>query len=342
MTITWKNIPLGGGGGTPTRVGASVTELNAPGVPEDGALGEIRLGAWPNRHSLPLIYDASISKWASEEITVIRQLDPMTMDLGNRSGSELLTWTKIDNEAPYARSFTQTTAQIDLSSAAFAGGTGTIPVHDTASDHSSNPFQPGTVWIRDNAISVGSVTPGVPGSLNNCTLVQGSGGIIPATVDVVQDYTGGYGLEPLVVKWAAEMYAAGFQIYEFLSSLMNPAPDGKRLSIAPYWRQFNDGDGATAPRGTYLATGGLGLGNQIISGTNPGGDKASERSFFYTTAAVASTATVGGSVGAAGWQPSPIVPTKRYIIPQLYGKMEAGAIDTGEVLDTKLSVKWVG
>lgn len=288
----------------------------------DGQEALITLGAWPNLHVIRLFWNLAAGVWIGAEKTVLTQNDTTAMDLGNRSGAQLLDWSELAYSIPYAKSYAQLTAAPDLSSAAFTGGTGVLTVDSTLSPH-TDPFAPsGTLRIRDNVITYTGKT---GTTFTGCTRTSGSGGVIPVSVDVVQGAPGGWGMVPETVGFAAEGYAAGFRLQESLIALTNAAPGGKRISVAPYWRQAAVGDGVSPV--PVPPAGGLGLGAIMVSGVADGGAKTDERSFFETE---------------NGWTDLPFAPTKRYLTPTVVAKMEAGAIDTGEVLDAMLRVRWVG
>jgi hypothetical protein len=109
---------------------------------------------------------------------------------------------------------------------------------------------------------------------------------------------------------------------------MNPSAETvhKVLEIAPYWIQYDDLDGSIAPADP--PTGGIGFSTSLFSGTTLTTAKPQERPFFMR-------ANDWGDFPALSW-------TKRYLLPHLYGRMASGALDTGQILDTKLHVRWVG
>ena len=327
----WLPVPLAGGDGggdtaEPARVGSTVAELNAAGVPSDGQLGILRLGTWPNQHEEYLRWVAgSPGRWVSEERIIVTQNDSWAMDLGNRSAADLVQFTRIMQAIPYGKAYAQVVGAQNVSG--FAGA-GVLTVNDTrdgttAGFGKSLGFQnSGTLLVRDNIITYTGRT---NTTFTGCNKVAGTGGVIPATVDVLQGYTGGYGFVIAPVPWAEELWAAGLRLQEKALCLMNDAPGAThQLEVAPYWREFDNGDGNTL---SDYAVGGLGMSavlRQAVAAD--GGNKNNERMFHWT------------ENGWTDWTEG--VPSKRYLTPTIMGKMDAGAIDTGEVLDYRLAVRW--
>lgn len=317
---SWRNIPLSADA---PKVGTTLAQL---GTGADGQMGILRLGSWPNLHEIYLTYNAGDGQWVSDEIVLVTQGDTWAMDLGNRSGTNLLDWSLVTNVIPYGRVYTVLNGNHDLSDASFNSGTGVLTVNSTTSPKGQPFADSGTVLIRDNIITYTART---STTLTGCTVTGGTKGVIPSTVDVIQNYPGGFGMVVATLPFAVEAYAAGFHLQERMTALINAAPNPgtQRLRVAPYWFEYNVGDGVgTVP---VPVSGGLGLSAELVGGTNPGGaGKDAERTFF--------------------WAENPwtditqFTPTKRYLTPRIAGKMDAGAIDTGQVLDAKLGVRWVG
>lgn len=323
-------IVVGGGGGSgapvPVVVGNSRAALGDGET--DGALGLIRIGTWPNVHEALFAWNEAEEMWVGEQMVNVTQLDTLAMDLGNRSGAALLDWSLVNNPIPYNRAYTSLSATENVSSDA------TLSVVNAAGEAHGQPFpSSGTLYIRDNVISYTGKT---GTTFTGCALVSGSGGSIPASVDVVALLASGWGMVCSPILFAAEMWAAGFQLQEKLTALMNGSPaEGvadKALTIAPYWYEFNDGDGLPLP-GTGTPSGGLGLSASLTGTTEDNGAKADERAFTWAE-------NDWGDWDSAGNSGKTI--TKRYLLPRIFGKMASGAIDTGEVLDTKLVTRWVG
>jgi hypothetical protein len=329
--VSGNSDVLGGGGssggGDPTIVASTLAGLNA-GLPVDGQPGLIRLGTWPNP-SWEFRYNSAIAKWVSEPMVTVIQADAWAMDLGNRTGTQLLDWSEINNAVPFGKSAAFLVGSHDLSATNFNPGTatGVITVDSTVSTHSF-PFQASSaaspyLQIRDNFLSYTAKT---GTTFTGCAVVQGARGTIPTDVDVVQGYVGGYGYVSTPVDYASAMYAAGFTLQERLESLMNSAVGEAKITQAPYWFQFNAGDG-TQPK-AIPPTGGMGVSASVISPSSSGGIQGGERSFY---------------VVRNGWSDWPLAaPTKEFLMPMMVGKMEAGATLTGSTLDTKLSMRWVG
>lgn len=315
----------GGGGGASTVVGTTLAELGSGG---NGILfGLLRLGTWPNTHDeLFFWHDGPPGKWVGEEHVVVTQSDTHAMDLGNRKAADLTQYSRIDNAIPYGKAFTMLNGAQNLSTGAFSGGTGVLTVVSSAGMGGGRPTFPaaGTLYIRDNAITYTGKT---PTTFTGCTLVSGSGGTIPDATDVVSGGVGGWGFTISPLMFVSDLWAAGFRLQEQAVALMNAAPDGThQLTVAPYWYEFNDGDGLSVAA-AVPPTGGIGVSAPLVSIADGGGVKNGERTFFKKENP--------WTDWAAG------IPTKRYMLPMMIGKMAAGSTDTGEVLDLKLTMRWV-
>lgn len=323
------------GGSTNFKIAATVAGLGVGAG--DGAPGALRVGAWPNKYLERLNWDAAEGRWVGEEHDVVTQGDVWAMDLRDKSGAQLVDWAPLVEAVPYGGSMAILNGAHDLSAAAFGNGTGVVKVNSIhpPAGHAERPFvEPsGNVRIRDNYIAYTGVATDAPGGgprFTGCTRLAGSGGVMPGGIIVSQGRPGGFGWVVSPVMFAAELYAAGLRLQEKLLSQMNGSPEAappgtKALSLAPYWLQYNDGDGsisAAAP-----PSGGIGLGAVLVGTTDPNGVIEGERSFTLA------------DNGWSDWALGPI--TKRYLVPKMYGKMSAGAIDTGQCLDTVLRVRWV-
>ena len=307
-----------------TRVGTTLAALNAGGTPADGELGILRLGTWPNLHEEYLYWvSGSPGRWLGEEKIVATQGDTWAMDLGNRSGTDLVNWTRIMQAIPYGKSYTVTVGSQNVSAIGTLNVAETRPANGTTILGKSKGFTTtGRLVVRDNLLEYTGKT---NTSFTGVTFLAGSGGTIPAGVDVLWGFPGGYGFVCVPVMFANDLWATGLRLQEKAICLMNDEPGmAHQLNVAPYWREFNSGDGDTE---SEYAVGGMGLSAQLRQATAAdGGDKINERSFHWTENAWADW--------AAG------TPTKRYLMPTIMGKMDAGAFDTGQVLDYRLAVRW--
>lgn len=312
------------GGSSIAKVGTTVAALNAQG-PVDGDIGILRIGTWPNVHEEFLKYDGA--KWIGDPITVLTQSDTWAMDLGDKKGSDLLLFSLVKNAIPYGKAYTKLNGTQNANAATInALARYTIGPAFTAS---------GTILIRDNIITYTGITGAQSGnfSFTGCTLASGSGGSIPDTVDIVQGFPGGFGMVASALPFAADLWAAGLRLQEKITSFMNGSPEAggnKALTIAPYWYQYNAGDGYAVP--VVPPSGGLGFSASLVGSIDPGAVWTSERPFTWAENPWADWA----GAGDAGK-----VPAKRFLLPRIYGKMPAGSIDTGECLDTTLRVRWI-
>ncbi len=316
------------GGGADVVVGASLVDLGAGA--SDGAPGLVRLGTSPDIHEVGLTWDSDAAAWRSEPITVATQSDVAAMDLGNYKGSDLTGgYSLLVNALPSAlsKSYALLDGAQNLSTGAFAGGTGVLTVNDTTSPHSTIFPAAGTLYVRDNFITYTGKT---ATTFTGCTLVAGTGGTMPDDCDVTAGSAGGFGMVTSPVPWAGEMWDAGFRLEERVTCQLNAAPGPKTISAAAYWTEY-DADDGVGPITTPVS-GGMGISTPITSGTDDGtgGTKSSaaERSFFW--------AQNDWTAWAAG------TPTKRWLQPRIVARMEAGAVDTGQVHNMLWQMRWVG
>lgn len=155
---------------------------------------------------------------------------------------------------------------------------------------------------------------------------------------------GGWGTTPFPLDHVGEMWAAGFRLEERMQALMNGSQDLKRLSIAPWYLNYNLGEdfdypalqgvggSAAPPPSTLLGPGVTLLGtDQPLAGIGPSGGTGTvidERSFNWVES------------NWVSWTP-PSPPTKRVLVPVLYGRMPADAKDNGQAYSVTLALRWV-
>ena len=305
-----------------------------PATPAGGTKATVYVGTAPNRHQETLRYNATLAKWISEaEPIIMTQQDSWAMDLGNRSGAQMLDWSPVDNPVPYGKAFTTLNGSVDLSNANFnndGSPAGTITVVDTtnADSHGSGPFASTSAGaylkIRDNFITYTGKT---STTFTGCAVVQGARGTIPTGEWVSQGYSGGWGFNTTSIPFADDMYAAGLELEINFITMMNSGPNEKNMTLGVYWEQFDPGDGVIQL--TIPPSGGLGVFPQLVSVDGSGGANSSERSFYLTEP-------------TTEWQLwSLTAPTKKFLIPRVIGKMESGVESTGQCLDTKVAYRWV-
>lgn len=315
----------GGGGSAPPVVATTAAGLGSGTA--DGALGIIRLGTWPDIHEERFTWRAADSRWVGDEQVVLTQNDRWSLDLGNYAESALTAWNWFSNPNPNSgNTYVRLNGSHNFGSAAFLGGTGVINV-TTQVNFDTAPFTAtGFVRCRDNRIAYTGKT---ASTFTGCTLNFGSGSTATTGADVVQEAVGGFGTVSTPIMFASAMVGAGFTLQERMVALMNASPQtgsspGIRLEAAPYWVQYNNSDGFVPI--TNPPTGGIGLGAILTSTTDIGLAKPSERPFTWVENAWSNFAA--GTI------------TKRYLVPRLYGRMQASATDTGQVLDATLRVRW--
>ena len=317
----------------PIWVANSLANLNLLSVSEreDGDIGMIRLGSWPNVNEEYFTFNQAVDMWVGEVKLVLGQLDRWSMNLGDKPQSALTNWNYFSNPNPNGSdAFILLNGSHDFNAAAFSSGTGTVSVQTGgAFGLSTNPFSSnGTLHIANNRITYGAKT---SNSFTSCMRTfpsgAGAGSVCAHNTDVIQGPQGGWGTLATPIPFAKEMSDAGFALQERMAAFMNPSPETVRkvLEIAPYWVCYDDGDGSNAP--TDPPVGGIGFSASLFSGTTTV-DKPQERPFYMQ---------------ANNWSNFPALTiTKRYMQPRLYGRMASGALDSGQVLDTKLHVRWVG
>jgi hypothetical protein len=317
-------------------IASSLSALNAAfAVKPNGALGAIKVGTWPNEHFELLEWDSTARSgagaWIGEQAEVVTQSDTWAMDLRDKTGAQLTAYAPITEAVPYGGPMAILSGSHDLSAAAFTGGTGVVSVGAKAGHAIDFAGAPDTLRIRDNYISYTGISGAQtsPFTFTGCTRTSGSGGTVPSGVIVSQGRPGGFGFVVSPVPFAGELWAAGLRLQEKLFAHLNASAEiveGKQLTIAPYWYNFNAGDGSIAA--TAPPSGGLAFGNALTGPVTPGGLVVGERQFYLTE---------------NDWADAPLTSvTKRYLIPQMCGKMAASAIGTGQVLDAVLRTRWIG
>jgi hypothetical protein len=321
-------ITSGGSGGSAPRIivlpGGTLTAGTF-----DGEEAEVRVGTMPNQHKERFVWDATAVKWIGLPKTVVTQDDTHGMNLDHKALADLRDWSRITAPLPYDRLFNITTGSQ-------AANAATINVASTTSYRGGNFPSSGQIRILDNVIAYTGTT---ATSFTGCSLVvtgkAGAAGTIPAGTNVLGQAAsiGGYGFTTAPLVEAAAMWTAGFRLQEHLTSFIcgaagNPSPV---MQLAPYWWQYDSGDGRINPDLNVPPTGSLGRGNLVASDAS----------------VVAATKTAGperafkwAESGWLDWAAGP--PTKKYLQPVMFAKMvDVTATDTGECCDTALRVRWV-
>lgn len=340
-TLIWdgtKLIPGSRTAGSAPRTATTVAALG-PGA-FDGEQALIRVGSYPNLHEEPLTWSSDQERWFGGEHVLVTQGDTWSMDLGNRSASQRLDWSPYDNACPWGHAHGQLTEAVDLSNSAFnpGNGTGVLTVDDTEdatghsfpfSDVSTGIGAPGSfLRLRDCYLTHTGKT---ATTLTGVTCVQGTRETIPAGEFVKQGYPGGWGFSAVAMSFVAELIAAGLALQERMTSLCNngvgAADAEKQLQIAPYWFQYDPGDGTA--ESTIPPSGGMGVSAALLAPATSAGVLmgTQERDFYMTS---------------NDWSDWPLgAPSKHFLIPRMVGKLAAATILSGEVLDTRLAVRWV-
>jgi len=341
QTVVWdgsKLVPASRTAGSAPRTAATVAALG-PGA-FDGEQALIRVGTYPNLHEEPLTWSDTASRWFGNEHVLVTQGDTWSMDLGNRSSAQRLDWSPIDNACPWGHAHGQLTSSVNLASSNFNPGTGTgvLTVDDTTdttghsfpfSDASSGSSAPGAyLRIRDCYLTHTGRT---STTLTGVTCVQGTRETIPAGEYVKQGYPSGWGFSAVTLAFCDSLVAAGLLPQENMMSLCNngvgTSDAEKVLDIAPYWFQYDPGDGTAAP--TIPPSGGMGVSAILNPPTGSGG-------------ALMATQERDFAVSNNNWSDWPLAdPSKHFMIPRICARAAAsGMILSGEVLDTRLGVRW--
>lgn len=337
-TLVWDGSKLIPGPASVLPViGADLVDL---GTPVDGKTGIVRLGSGDDVHEEIFIGDGS--NWIGRERVILTTTDSWAMDLSRCPIANFANaWAKFSGGVGWQILGGRTALRSSTTLP-----TGTINVKDWIGYGGAIPAS-GTVFIRDQLITFTGVvtTPGAM-QLTGCT---GGTGTFPADITPVIPATianygggdsGGWGTMVVPLDRCDELYDAGFVLEERANCWVNGSCDLKRMTIAPHYLNYDLGEdmGAAAnyPRPNLPPIAGmLGPGIQLqgppydMAGyTVPGShNRADERGFEQRHAAWTAWASAD--------------PTKRFLLPTLYGKMETGAQDNGEVYGYTLRVRWV-
>jgi hypothetical protein len=319
---------------------AGDTTADLPSVPANTSKLVVKAGTGGDVQQFKLRYVAATDIWEDEQpLTNTSQGDSWAMDMGGYAKAQLVNYNRIVDPVPYGVPFALLSGSHNLSASNFNTGThtGVVTVDDTtdAGGHSSaftDTSAGAYLRIRDNLISFTGRT---STTFTGCAVVQGSRGTIESDVYVSQGRDGGYGFNNIPIKYAAQMFAAGFRLQESYVALMNSSADGKRFSVGAYWLQYDPGD-ANIPY-TVPMSGGMGVGNVITSQEaviDIPPQVHGERSFYMSELVDVNENPVWKDWALA-------TPTKKFLVPVIVGKHEAGAVQTGSVLDLKLVTRWV-
>ena len=339
QTLIWDGAKFIKGSrtaGSAPRTATTIAGLG-PGA-FDGEQALLRVGTYPNVAEEPLSWSDAENRWFGNEHVLITQGDTWSMDLGNRSAAQRLDWSPIDFACPWGHANGRLTSAVDLAATNFNPGTatGVLTVDDTTdtlnhsfpfSDASSGSGTTGAyLRIRDCYLTHTGKT---ATTLTGVACVQGTRESIPAGERVKQGFPAGWGFSAVALAFADQLATAGLLPQERLMSLCNNgvgASDAeKQLEMAPYWYQYDPGDGTALP--SIPPTGGMGVSAILAALPDTAGvlDTA-ERPFFMTS---------------NGWTNWPLAaPTKHFLIPRMVGRGASGMILSGEVLDTRLAIRF--
>jgi hypothetical protein len=288
------------------KVASSLAGLGA-GV-SDGQPGIVRVGTWPDQHEIRMWWNQSLAKWVGEEMVLANQSDQWGINMGHvNAAASVADFVFPYFALPYGKNHS------------ILNGAHTLPVGTITVASAATFAASGKVQIRDSTVTYTGKT---GTTLTGCT---GGSGTYPDKTDVVQGEVGGWGTQSRPLLFAQQLWSAGFRLQENLSAMMNGSDDGKAMTLGVYWHQMDLDDNPNF----FSPSGGLGISAQLVGpSTTLGWPKPQERAF-----AMRSTGWID-YVGSA--------PTKKFMIPHVFAKMAAGAIDTGEFVDSILRVRWIG
>lgn len=325
----------------------------------DGHVGIVRIGSGVDAFVEEFLWDSSARAgaggWIGKgEHVVMDCVDAWALDWTRQPISSVRgAWIRPNGGVGWARSGAAAILKNDV----------TIPsdgstFHFDIYDYSANTLPPsGNLTARGNTYIYTGVS-GAAGSkqITGVTLQFGTPGVTHKGGSDPGDYRtgvtpiipyaptlggggdpGGWGTNVRIMDRVGEMWAAGFRLQERIHAWMNGSQDFKSLTIAPFYLNYNlDEDFLYPTLGSPPIAGMLGPGQSIIGPNTPmagigGGSIQSvvdERQFDHRQ---------GNWVA---WTPAG-APTKRFLVPVLYGKMPVDADDTGQSYGVTLALRWV-
>lgn len=341
-TIPWNGGPLiaGGGGGTvldaAPRIGASLIDLNAAGTPGDGQVGLVRIG----EHEEEFVFNATLGKWVGKEYASLTTTDSWALDFSRAPLAAFRNaWCKFSGGVGWEVRGPQTKLRSAVTLPA-----ATINIADPVNGSLDTA---GQVLIRDQLVTYTGVS-GASGAMQ-LTGCSGGSGTFPADSTPVIPFAstqgggdpGGWGTTVTPLDHVGELWAAGFRLQERANAWINGSVDLVSMSVAPFYLNYNLGEdmGAAAayPSANNAPVAGMLGPGLTLTGpaydmggfSAPGNhDRRSERGFEMRSAEW------------TNWAAS--APTKRFLVPVLYGKMNsAAANDNGEVYGWTHRLRWV-
>lgn len=326
------------------KIGASLAAL---GIGQyDGHKAHLRIGSGVDASIEEFLWDSSarsgLGGWVGADEHVVMECDDAwALDWSRQPLSAIRNaWARPNGGVSWQH----------VGTASFLRANLTIPASGSfeilAADYALDNYPPaGQVSMRGNIISyTGKVTTPGAKKLTGCLLVMGTPGVTMTAINTpIIPYApatggggdaGGWGTTVLPLDHAGEMWAAGFRLEERMHAWMCGSIDFKRLSIAPFYLNYNPGEDFSYPRLDQPPVAGmLGPGITILGtdlpqpGIGQGTYVSEERAMKWA------------QVNWTTWAPT--APTKRVLIPVLYGKMPADAEDNGQAYGVTLALRWV-
>lgn len=339
--MTWHNLIV------PDARPVIASTLAGLGVGDyDGHVGIIRIGTYPDIHTEEFIWNDSTERWiGTVEHMVMTTDDAWAIDMSRQPATAFdsvwsrfnggVGWEIAGHRAKLRTATTLPDATIDF----------TMDSNHVVADFATT----GQFLLRDALVTYTGITPdgGSPttmGTFTGCTNnAFFNGKACYALYDAIIPYgasnagdPGGWGASVFPLDRVGDMWTAGFRLQEKMNAWINGSTDLKYMEIAPWYinRNFDedyDKPALNQPPRTGMLGPGLTLrGPAYDMGgyTKPGDhNKTSER---------------GMEMRFDGWNDwVAATPTKRVLIPVLYGRMEGGAKDNGETYAVSLALRWV-
>jgi hypothetical protein len=324
--------PGGGASGPmPPTVGADLTELGDGDY--DGQVGIIRVGTNPDDMEELFTWNADVERWIGAPHTVMTSDDTWAMDMSRQPIAAFdNAWARFNGGVGWYRNGIRGHVRHAVAGTAVSIAGATIPIGPYDGEVFPNG---GQVLIRGQLITyTGYTSTGGSEALTGCS---GGSGTVPGQYTPVIPYSGGaggdlggFGTSVVPLDHVSEMYDAGFTLEERCWGWLNGGQDSSVMDVAPWYLNRDLADDFSYP-GTSDAPGAAGLSGPGILLTGPGdplsAQRGLERAFeFFST----------------DWTAfAPAEPTKRVLIPLLFGKMASGAKDNGECYGYTLQLRWV-
>lgn len=316
----------------------------------DGHVGIVRIGSGVDAYQEEFIWDTTARSGAggwigTQEHIVLTTDDAWALDWTRQPLSAVRNaWARPNGGVGWARSGAAAILRTDFTIP--GSGTINIPIDDAGA--AALPPQ-GQVTMRGMVFTYSAIAGSAGSQTLTCPAGQGTAGVaLKANYTPIIPYSpvvggggdpGGWGTTVAPLDHVGEMWSAGFRLQERMHAWMNGSQDLKRLSIAPFYNNYNLGEDYLYPTISDPPVSGMlgspspgitliGPAEHMAGITSPGtGTVVDERRFQWVEGNWSTWASAA--------------PTKRVLIPTLYGKMPADAEDTGQAYGVTLALRWV-